>query len=234
MIYDKTEIFNKKTNDTIKFIRILGKNDNISFLLCFALANDEKDTTYKTYINTSAETVNSMSQDVIPHCVNVMFNGFQAVKYNTMEDDLENHVMEADTNQEKRPAVGRGEPFDLSVLYQKDIEPLVDHVFAVCQKEDIPCLMCFAIKEDGNETTYQKYIHEPKEGFSSLTRDILSVSLKIINEGYTSSLVDLEEDDEEAFVSWGELGKKNQRRQRKKEEPREDHNVSYEEGVRDG
>lgn len=200
--FDKTEAFKERIESPLKAVRIMGKKNKIPFLLSFVIKNTEKKTEYRSYINTSPDLIGNMSQDIIPDCVNVMFCGFKPVKYNVMEDDVENHVAESKT------AIGNASPnknrnmFDLTDVFSADLEPAVEEINKVCKEAGIPFLMCFALKDDGEKTEYKTYSYTPPERMSVLTRDSISTGLKVIMEGCVSAVADLEEDVFEGAVPW--------------------------------
>ena len=204
--YNKEIFYTENLEGLIKEVRIMGKKNGIPSMASFAINGDEGSTFYKSFINSAPDLMGMLSQDIIPDCVNVMFNGFYPVKYDVMEDDLANHSegmqMESEKEEKKLRRGIRGKRFDLTPAFAKDMERHVDKIAELCRQEGVFFLMCFALKDDGDKTEYREYSYAPKEGLSKLSKDILTNGLKVIREGYTSSVEELAVDIQENSVPW--------------------------------
>lgn len=205
--YNKEEVYLEELDGLIKEIRIMGKKIGVPALGCFAIEEKNGATVYKSFINTAPDLIGMLSQDLIPDCVNVMFNGFKAVKYDVMEDDMANHnetnSLPPDGKEEKKLHIGvRGKRFDLTPAFAEDLEKSVDEVVSICRKKGVYFMMVFALSDDGEKTEYRVYSNAPQKGPLGLKDDIISKGLKIVMEGYTSAVEDVAEDIQDNAVPW--------------------------------
>lgn len=195
--YDHTDAFTARTKKTITDIRIKGKYHNIPFLLSYAVKNNKDTTEYVSYVNTCACRVGMLSRDIIPDCINVMYNGFHAVKLDTMERDAQNHKPEETKMPEAKKDTYAKRIYHKEDIFQEQILPSVQEIEKICGKLKIPYIMVFAVADDGTDTRYECF--ENPEFDVKLTKDILSEGRKVIHDGYVSSLGEIMEDGPEEY-----------------------------------
>lgn len=191
--FDHTKTFQKSVDKNITNLRIMGKYLNIPFLVSFAVENDKNTTKYLSYVNTTVMRVGMLSRDVVPDCINVMFNGFHPVKLDTMDKDVENHREPGDAMPDSWKDINKKRVFNSRKDFREQLLPLVLEIVEYCKKFNIPFFMVFAVADDGNDTVYEWF--EPDWETPPLTKNIFMDAKKIVIDGCISSIDDIMEDD---------------------------------------
>ena len=71
--------------------------------------------------------------------------------------------------------------FDKSRTYEKKLKELVKKILLICNAEQIPVILSFAVADDGNTTTYISEMLSAAAIGSSLTEDKIARHAAVIN-----------------------------------------------------
>mgnify|MGYP004648646647 FL=1 len=70
--------------------------------------------------------------------------------------------------------------FDKKKYYKEKIDPLVRQIAIHCAAEDIPCLMVFAVADDGVHTSYEREMYTPGEVIDEISEDLIPKCVNVL------------------------------------------------------